>query len=530
MSEWYLNGPLGLEQGFNLARRPAGTGDLTLAIGVGGSLRARMVAGAVVFGSSGLSYGGLRVTDARGRAVPAWLSIGRGQLLIHVDDARTVYPLRIDPLIQQQKLTASGTHIDFGEHVALSADGSTALIGASVDNNGEGTAWFFTGSGSTWTLAQTVPAPTSDSPNFGDSVALSSDGSTALIGGENEGASGAAWVYTRSGSTWTVQQELTPSSGTASSVAEFGSTLAVSADGSTALIGGPQDNSGTGAAYVFTRSGSSWTQQQKLTAASGTEGTDGLFGYRVALSADGSTALIGGNSSSSAVWIFARSGSTFTQQQTISAPAGAGASFGNTGVALSSDGSTALIGASGATGGGAAWAYTRSGTTFTEQQELTAPAGTETAVGGFGYSVALTSDGNEALIGGPRDSTNSTNSGAAWVFTRSGSGWTEAQILTPVSGTETGGGEFGWSVALSEDASTALIGGPDDTSSAGAAWLFTGPPTPAVAVVAAVAAVVVVVVVVVARLPRRPPSSAISRSRSRLLRCAWPQAASSRSP
>ena len=126
-------------------------------------------------------------------------------------------------------------------------------------------------------------------------MALSSDGNTALIGGPSDnGEVGAAWVFTRSGSTWTQQGAKLTGAGKRSARRPFGRSVALSADGNTALIGRPQATTAqVGAAWVFTRSGSTWTQQgAKLTG--GGESRAGDFGYSVALSADGNTALIGG--------------------------------------------------------------------------------------------------------------------------------------------------------------------------------------------------------------------------------------------
>src|SRR5262249_55586715 len=137
---------------------------------------------------------------------------------------------------------------------------------------------------------------------FGTSVALSSDGSTALIGGPGDAG---AWVFTRSGSTWTQQGSmLAPSDATGGS--GFGMSVALSANGNTALIGGGSDHSGVGAAWAFTRSGSTWTQQGSKLTGMGETGQGG-FGQSVSLSADGSNALIGGgldNSNAGAAWVF----------------------------------------------------------------------------------------------------------------------------------------------------------------------------------------------------------------------------------
>lgn len=253
---------------------------------------------------------------------------------------------------------------------------------------------------------------------FGRSVALSADGNTALIGGPRDGSeAGAVWVFTRSGSTWTQQAKLT--GGGESGEGHFGRSLAISADGNTALIGGPNDD-GVGAAWVFTRSGSTWTQQGEKLTGDGESGS-GWFGQSVALSANGDTALIGGfvdHSDTGAAWVFTRSGSTWSQQS----------------------------------------------------EKLT--GGGESPGGQFGWSVALSADGETALIGGHEDD---GGVGAAWVFARSGSTWSQlGEKLT--GGGESGNGELGWSVALSSAGTTALVGGLGDHDKAGAAWVFVDPP------------------------------------------------------
>ncbi|HEY5317326.1 MAG TPA: FG-GAP repeat protein, partial [Solirubrobacteraceae bacterium] len=188
VSEWYSAGPLGIEQGFTLARRPAGARrSLTIALGLAGALRVRRSGSGLLFltrsGRRALRYGGLTATDARGRRVPATLSARDGRLLLRIVDAHAVYPLRIDPLIQPGlKLTPTDEDGDayFGWDVALSADGSTALIGGNFDDSYAGAAWVFTGSGSSWTEQAKLTAPTTGPDAeigegfFGQSVALSS--------------------------------------------------------------------------------------------------------------------------------------------------------------------------------------------------------------------------------------------------------------------------------------------------------------------------------------------------------------------
>jgi len=478
LTEWYAAGPLGIEQGFTLSHRLAGTtGPATLTLQLAGEVRARQAASGTVFltrpGQPGLSYGALSATDASGQPLRSALQLHGGGLLIRVWDRGASYPLTIDPLIQQgSKLTASdeaGAGY-VGDSVALSADGNTALIGGPDDNNRAGAAWVFTRSGSTWTQqgAKLTGGGESGAGRFGSSVALSADGNTALIGGWYDNSFvGAAWVFTRSGSTWTQQgPKLTDSAARG-----FGESVALSSDANTALIGSSADGtSNTGAAWVFTRSGSTWTQQgAKLTGGGGYGGTWCIcFGHSVALSADGNTALIGGygdGSGTGAAWVFTRSGSTWTQQGAKLAAGddvGLIVQFGRS-VALSADGDIALIGGPRDNGDvGAVWVFTRSGSIWTQQgAKLTA-----SGAGYFGDSVALSADGNTALI---------SELMAVRVFARSGSIWAQGAKLTGSGAAGLSG--FGDSVALSADGNTALIGGPWDDSYVGAAWVFTSSAT-----------------------------------------------------
>jgi hypothetical protein len=309
---------------------------------------------------------------------------------------------------------------------------------------------------------------------FGRSASLSADGDTALVGGprDNEEA-GAAWVLTRSGSTWAQQAKLTAGAEAASG-AHFGRSVALSADGDTALIGAPNAGKG-GTVWVFARSGSTWTEQDALTGAG--ESGDGWFGRSVALSADGDTALVGGyvdHSDVGAAWVFVRSGSTWVQQgEKLIAAGESGAGEFGWSVALSADGATALIGGHEDDGGlGAAWVFARSGATWAQQGEKLTGAG-ESGAGEFGQDVTLSADGRRALVGAPADS---GEVGAAWVFSASGATWIEdGPKLT--GGEEVGHGEFGWSVALaSEGPATALIGGIGDSAHVGAVWVFGEPP------------------------------------------------------
>lgn len=253
-------------------------------------------------------------------------------------------------------------------------------------------------SGSQWNLQQTLSAPAATDGDFGQVGALSGDTALILGGGNNASLGidpvGRAYVFTRSGGVWSLQQALNPSDSMDDS---FGRSLALSGD--TALLG----SAAHGEAYVFVRSGSVWSPQQKL--APGNLGSKEVFGDAVAL--DGDTALIGHklDSGQRVVHVFTRSGSTWSEQQQLSAPSGA---FG---APLALSGDSALIAASRAAGGapdsGVAYVFARSGSSWSLQQLL---AVNGAALGGS--AVALS--GDNALV---------TVGASVYLFTRSGDTW-----------------------------------------------------------------------------------------------------------
>ncbi len=419
-----------------------------------------------------------------GWAVTAlWAAPLRSAGAARLDGRGAVYLSQSDPLLHRSlKLTgseASGEG-EFGHSVALSPDGTTALVGASDENGRAGGAWVFTRSGSTWTQQgpELRGIGETGEGSFGSSVALSADGNIALIGGRSDDAAphegccgaGAVWVFTRTGSTWSQQgAKLTP--GTASRDAEFGSSVALSANGRTAVIGAP-GSAQPGAAWVFTRSGSQWERQAVLGSAAATPYAG--FGNSVALSASGNTALVGaeGARGGGAAWIFRRSRSKWTKEgaKLTGMERGSFARFGDS-TALSGNGTTALVGAGGEGGEvGAAWLFTRSGSAWKRRAKLTGRG--ESGRGNFGESLALSFNGDTALIGAAMDNEgNRERVGAAWLFARSGSSW----IQRGVKFTGRGGAEdglFAASLALSGDGDTALIGG----DGANAAWIYEGRP------------------------------------------------------
>jgi hypothetical protein len=332
--------------------------------------------------------------------------------------------------------------------------------------------------------------------NQGMSVAVSADGYTVILGGPGPnnadrdrsplvGPVGATWVFRRTGSAWIQQGKLV---GTTSEYGgglwSQGAAVALSADGRAAIVGGPSDDRTTGAAWIFTFDGKTWTQHGKKLVGSGSYKTGELpsspgQGMSVALSGDGNTAIVGGWRTEGA-WIFTRNGGEWTQQGNKLVGSGAvGNARQGMSVALSADGNTAVLGgAADNNNTGAAWVFARSGGVWTQQGKKLVGSGADGRAR-QGISVALSADGNTAILGGPGDNPSDRSgsfrlgpAGAAWVFTRSSGVWTQ-QGNKLVSSGIAGTARHGTSVALSADGNIVVVGGFADDASAGAVAVFT---------------------------------------------------------
>jgi hypothetical protein len=503
VSEWYANGPLGIEQGFTVDRRPSAPGaasratTLALRIALSGNFRASISrrAGDVALrapGGASLRYGAISASDATGRALAIGVALERDAIVLLVDVRSARFPLTVDPMIEQPGPSPAAPGEDaegrFGYSVALSSNGTTALVGAPGDDALAGAAWIFTRVGATWTQQGqklTAPEQPGEPPctreaaecGFGRSVALSADGSTALIGAPRaEPGHGAAWAFTRTGTSWAQFGPRLTKGIEAPGGGSFGRSVALSADGDTAIVGEPLSESTRGAAWAFARSPSGFAP---FGAALTGLGPGSYLGRAVALSGDGATALLGAPGAAGAVGAalaFERTGTGWVADGgtlTGGDEAIGEARFGSS-VALSDGGDTALIGARTDAGGvGAAWSFQRSGASWARLgPKLTAQG--EVGAGQFGSSVALAADGQTALVGAPHDD---AALGAAWTFVRAGAGW--AQGAEQLAGeAEPEKDRFGASVALSGDSSTALIGAPRAAQRVGSVWTLLGPPSP----------------------------------------------------
>ena len=344
-------------------------------------------------------------------------------------------------------------------------DGNMAVVSAPSDdidaNVDQGSVYVLTRDGTSWSVQQKLTASDGGAGDvFGYSVALL-DGDTLLVGAYADDVGGnvdqgSVYFFTRSGSTWSEQLHLIASDGAAYEC--FGRAVALSGD--TALIGAYGDfiggNQLQGSVYVYTQNEESWDFQQKFTALDGA--ANDLFGWALAL--DGDTALVGAyvddvgaNMNQGSAYIFVRDGSTWSQQAHLIAPDGAaGDEFG---VSVAIDDDTVLVGTwgmvSGAVRPGSVYVYTRAETTWSLQQTLTASDG----VPGdhLGYAVSL--DGDTALVGAPWDDVGANaDQGSAYVFVRRGTTWSEQAHVIAFDGAAND--RYGISTALLGN--TALIG------------------------------------------------------------------------
>ncbi|HST56786.1 MAG TPA: FG-GAP repeat protein [Solirubrobacteraceae bacterium] len=393
--EWYVNGPLGLEQGFTLRTPPQRQlrgGPLTLSVGLlAAGLLPKLDSGRHSLtltradGTSAFRYHGLRVTDARGQELHSWLELGHNELLIKANDATARYPLRVDPIIETAKLTSTDSSpLDrFG--VSVAAAGDTIVVCS------PGTAYVFTKPVSGWaTVTQTAKLTTTSNPpnaRFGASVAVSND--TIVVGAPNDiqfdphAGPGVAYVFVKPDGGWTSTTEtakLTATDATAGNL--LGTSVAIAGDTIVAGAPGAADNqSYQGAAYVFVKPPSGWTN---ATATAKLTATDGATGASVAISGD-----------------------------------------------------TIVAGAPGATVNnqsyeGAAYAFVKPASGWTNTTATTKLTATDATAGSLlGTSIAIA--GDTIVAGAPSDTVNGQSRGAAYVFVQSHSdpaNITEAAKLT----------------------------------------------------------------------------------------------------
>ena len=601
LEEWYVNDARGLEHGYTVYERPAGgdaTEPLTLTLAVRGGLLPVIGAGGTdvrfldARGLALVTYSGLAVLDADGRRLSARFERVPEGLLLLVEERDARYPLTIDPIAQQAYLKASNpggsvggigvTGDLFGGAVAVSGDlvvvgapfedsAATGVNGsqANEDAMNSGAAYVFRRSGSTWTQEAYLKASNTEgsgSPSgFGDSfgVSVAVSGNIVAVGAAREDSSsigvngdqannaavdsGAVYVFVHDGTTWNQEAYLKPFNTEAGdrfgiALSLSGDTLLVGADressGATGVNGDPNNNAEfrSGAAYVFRRSGTAWSQEAYLKASN----TDSLDNFGSLLAISGDTAVVGaagedsfatgvnGNqnsesgSRSGAAYVFARAGTDWSQEAYLKASnTGLADEFG---FAVGVAGDLVVVGApfedshaktingdqssNRVPDAGAAYVFVRNGSSWSQEAYLKASNawGGIVIAGGdeFGHSVAAFDstvvvgawgESSDATgVNGNQVSNNfkvSNSSGAAYVFARTGTSWNQMGYLK--ASNTASGDHFGSSVgtssdtvivgALHEDSAAAGVNGnqlDDSAFAAGAAYVYAIDPQSAV--------------------------------------------------
>ena len=313
----------------------------------------------------------------------------------------------------------------FGYSVSINANGNTVAVGANNDDGlstldtvNEGAVYIFGRSGTAWTYVTDIRASNRQAGDlFGRAVSLSDDGNTLAVGatGEDDSAanSGAAYIFTRSGSTWVQQAFIKAPDASLSAGARFGQVVTLSADGNTLAVGAQNKDGNTGAVYIFRRNGTIWSNQGGRLRGSNTAALD-QFGFAISLSANGNTLAVGApdkDAATGAAYVFRFNGTAWVQQQFIrSSDTARGDTLGRA-VSLSADGNFLAVGAtnedgsSNGVGGvknnstinsGAVYTF-EFGTTWVERAYVKASAPAASRF--FGRALSLSNDGNSLLVG-----------------------------------------------------------------------------------------------------------------------------------
>ncbi|WP_287129130.1 FG-GAP-like repeat-containing protein [Candidatus Cyanaurora vandensis] len=472
MTEWYLNTPQGLEQGFTLQAPPTEQRGIRLEMTITGGVQAELTpdgqAILLTRGTESWRYDHLLVKDATGQVLTAQMDTDGTRLWLTVADQTAQYPITIDPLLSQPN--APGTLGGLGTAVALVGD--TLVVGAPQDDIGlnvdQGSAYVLVRNNGVWIpQAQLTASDGGAGANFGTAVAIS--GETVVVGAPAVGVSNAAYVFVRTGTDWNEQQKLTP---TVANNAKFGQSVTI--QGETLAVGAPGYDTGNnddrGSAFVYIRSGTTWTLQQEFPNTTGA--LNEQFGYALALGSE--TLAVGkpGVGSKGSAFVFVRSGTLWTQQQRLTASDGVnGDSFG---VAVAISGETVVVSApsndlSGNNNRGAAYVFVRSGTVWSEQALLRTATGADDDA--FGFAVAIV--GDLIVVGMPGDDfEGDANRGSAFVFERAGTVWTQQQSKL-TAGDGSAQDQLGYAVAISGN--TIVTGAPGDDINAtdqGSALVF----------------------------------------------------------
>jgi FG-GAP repeat protein/IPT/TIG domain-containing protein len=504
LTEWYINGPLGLEQGFTISRPPGQSRgrELTIELALSGNLVAfeeadqqltlKNAAREPIF-----RYSGLQAHDSTGRELSAKLELQGQNLLLRVNDRNARYPIVVDPWVQTAELLASdGAAGDqFGWSVSIS--GNTVVVGSPFHavglNTGQGAAYVFVEPANGWTgMTQTAELVASDGAAnafFGSSVAISGDtivvgaGGTTVQGNPHQGA---AYVFVQPANGWTNMTqtaELAASDGYVGD--DFGASVAIS--GNTLVAGAPYASIGSnfqqGASYVFVEPSGGWTnmtQTAKLTSSDGA--ADDIFGDSVAVDSGtvvvgASEATVNGYGSAGKAYVFVQPGNGWTDTtQTAELTASDAAADDYFGSSVAVVGNIVVVGAP-SDYAGAAYVFVepRSGWVDTTQTaELTPGALSPLLL--LGTSVGI--DGSTVMAGavGAKVGDNAYQ-GQLYVFlepTQQAKGWTDESQSAQLTSSDGGAGDY-FGLSLSMSGTAEVVGAPFHQvglTEQGAAYVF----------------------------------------------------------
>jgi FG-GAP repeat len=361
----------------------------------------------------------------------------------------------------------------FGESAATSSNGAITAIG-SPEHNSAGAVYVFTRTGTKPAqTAELTPRNPQADEQFGQTVAISGNGRTlvaAAPGAAGPGVSdqGAAYVFTDQAGTWTQTAKLT-----VPGTMELGTSLAISANASTIVAGSPLSNSDNGEAFVYTKTGSTYTRAQKLTAKKPKPGTTpppAFLGDNTAISATGSTIAFG-EPNVGVTDVFTKPASASTWRQTAQLPGGGDS------VAVSSTGTIVAAGQAGINNlNGAVFVFTKSGGTFTQASEVLPPKNKTKAAFAAGTNIGMSADGAIIAFGAPTATAGAAfESGEIFVATETSAGtWTRTGTDAephPVSDDDLGGGDQ--SVAVTGNGSAIVAGARAANGQTGQAIVFT---------------------------------------------------------
>jgi hypothetical protein len=477
LTEWYVNRPEGLEQGFTLRQRPGRSNGepLNIAIGISGNLKASLDGDGkslTLTDQRGdkLRYGGLNTYDRDGRELSSWLELHGETLCIRVADEGAAFPITIDPTLEAT-LTASPAGTFIGSAVSIS--GNTVVSAGS-----QGLYVYVKAAGGWSSMTQTALLTASDGAAF-NSVAAS--GNTIAAGSAN-----GVYVFVQPAGGWVNMTQTAKLTASDSPTYGFGS---VAINAGTVLGGAPENNSigarvppgqpagtvGNGAVYVFEKPAGGWTdmiQTAELTATDGVPGDD--LGFSVSLSgnvavAGAPNANVGGNSYQGAVYVFAKPAAGWIDAtQTAKLTGTYVESIDVLGQSVSISGNTVLAG-----GYGLAYVFVEPAggwaNTNVQNASLTDSAGRgQCQVACFGYSVSI--DSAYAVVGAPGKYSPGLTA-AADIYRKPAGGWINmsqtGRVHSPI---DSGHSSYGWSISIS--GVTFAVGYPDQFGSGNYVFVY----------------------------------------------------------